>query len=61
MKIGGPASSVWDNGAIEEFIKYAATNNLPIDFITWHMYAGWNNFGDTNQNTEKCRILSENG
>lgn len=47
VKIGGPASSVWDNGAIEEFIKYAATNNLPIDFITWHMYAGWNNFWGT--------------
>lgn len=46
-KIGGPASSIWDKGVIEEFIKYAATNNLPIDFITWHTYVGWNNFWGT--------------
>ncbi|GAN33057.1 GH39 family glycosyl hydrolase [Candidatus Brocadia sinica] len=47
VKIGGPGASIWDKGVIEEFIKYAATNNLPIDFITWHMYVGWNNFWGT--------------
>lgn len=47
VKIGGPAGSIWNKGVIEEFIKYAATNNLPIDFITWHMYVGWNNFWGT--------------
>ncbi|MDR4509886.1 MAG: hypothetical protein MRJ65_16905 [Candidatus Brocadiaceae bacterium] len=47
VKIGGPGGSIWDKGVIEEFIKYAATNNLPIDFITWHMYVGWNNFWGT--------------
>lgn len=47
VKIGGPAASVWDKGVIKEFIKYAAINNLPIDFITWHTYVGWNNFWGT--------------
>ncbi|MCC7211727.1 MAG: hypothetical protein IT451_07715, partial [Candidatus Brocadia sp.] len=47
VKIGGPAASVWDKGVVEEFIKYAATNSLPIDFITWHTYVGWNNFWGT--------------
>lgn len=46
-KIGGPASSVYDKGAIENFIKFASQQKLPIDFISFHTYIGWNKFKGT--------------
>ena len=50
VKIGGPATSVWDRGVIEDFIIYANGNDLPIDFITFHNgYIGWNNFDGTEE------------
>lgn len=39
FKIGGPATTGFYNNWAEALIKYAAQNNLRLDFISWHRYS----------------------
>lgn len=38
-KIGGPAITAYYNNWIKALFKFAAANNLPLDFISWHKYS----------------------
>lgn len=46
-KVGGPGSSVWNKGVIEKFLTFASQKKLPVDFVSWHVYTGWNDFSAT--------------
>lgn len=38
LKVGGPALA-WNITFLDQFLKYCKTNNVPIDFISWHAYS----------------------
>jgi len=38
-KVGGPAITAYYSNWIKSLFKTAATNNLPLDFISWHKYS----------------------
>lgn len=40
-KLGGPEISSWTNSSwIQNLISFCKTNNLPLDFVSWHFYSG---------------------
>jgi xylan 1,4-beta-xylosidase len=57
-RVGGPASSGTD--WIKPFIEYAASNAVPLDFISFHAYGLGNGPGGVDESGEKLFYLSKN-
>src|SRR3984885_6942165 len=63
LRVGGPATAAasW----VDEFLKYAADNHVPVDFVSSHGYADdtvENLFGtneDISMNTRVCRAIGK--
>jgi hypothetical protein len=40
IQVGGPEVASWNPTWVHALISYCATNNLPLDFVSWHYYSG---------------------
>ncbi len=39
LKVGGPAHGILDAPGLPQFMAYCRTNQVPLDFYSWHLYA----------------------
>lgn len=40
LQVGGPETGNWDPSWVQALIDFCATNDVPLNFISWHYYSG---------------------
>lgn len=56
LEVGGPETS-WNSTWVQGLINYCATNDVPLDFVSWHYYTG--NLGDIAEAAAQLQQWSE--